>query len=618
MSAQRAQVEAVIKTIIREIIEQCAQQGQSLSESLVAFMVKAVVIDPSNGLSVERPLTDNDIHELIGNCVKLLTDKRSCSLETVKMQVFFDMNYTSREEMLEEHTIVTHRRLAPMCREICDSKARTRNDYDSLYRKIVAYIILASGVGSPTNIKIVRETTAALQSVYPQTELANFVALQTMDKQTQLEELCQIVTGIRLFNKECGKGGNEIDDLPEILKKSIPQTTQSIDDALVKAQETSYKLTSLILKHGEALENRKLLLSVLYNGRQFEMYIRALMNDIIMSARAAEATINDFTIKMKHLKDSVQSKTAVPTGQVYPLFIIIAKLWKTLQEEIVLVGITANTVTQLESYQTVCEEQLPKFELDAMLSKTTTSVETDVQRAEKIEPQVFQAKAQRGVDLELIDASNCPNINQIKFDLSGFCPIALVENSGLVLPGLPHLGILRYGENFYVCSSNEAIEKLIRSDSTDIDELLVNVNSLAAQSPELIGLIGLSQQFTESGKYTGSQKMRPILKRDSGCQTDTHFYDSIIDPDYHWNEWELRRKAIRLANLTHKITHSTQTNKSHFRSENGTQVYLPKENNTQTKRDNWSSIPAPNVYYAGLRGVRGPRNFRKIDITLKK
>ena len=109
-------------------------------------------------------------------------------------------------------------------------------------------MILSSGLGSPTDIVVVRETTAALQSVYPQTELANFVALQTLDKQTQLEELCQIVTGIRLFNKECNKGGTGIDDLPNILKHSIPATTQNIDNALVRAQEASYKLTSLILR----------------------------------------------------------------------------------------------------------------------------------------------------------------------------------------------------------------------------------------------------------------------------------------------------------------------------------------------------------------------------------
>lgn len=616
--AQRAQVEAVIKTIIREIIEKCAAQGHSLSESLVAFMVKAVVIDPTNGLSVERPLTDNDIQELITNCVRLLTDKKSCSLETVKMQVFFDMNYTNREEMLEEHSIVTHRRLSPMCREICDSKARTRNDYDSLYRKIVAYVILSSGLGSPTDIVVVRETTAALQSVYPQTELANFVALQTLDKQTQLEELCQIVTGIRLFNKECNKGGTGIDDLPNILKHSIPATTQNIDNALVRAQEASYKLTSLILRKENSEKEKSTYLSVLYNRRQFEMYVRALMNDIIMSARAADGTINEFTEKMKFLKNTVQSKTAVPTGQVYPLFIGIAKLWKMLQEEIVLVGITANTVSQLQSYLQVCDEQLPEFELNKIIDVAAIEIQTDVNRAESIEQTRFNNQPKQGVDLELIDSSNCPNINQIKFDLSGFCPISLIKNKGLVLPGLPHLGIIRYGENFYVCSDNEAINTFLSSDKNEIDELLVKVNCLAAQSPELIGLIGLSHQFTDSGKYTGSNKTRPILKRESGVQTDVHFYESHIDPDYHWNEWELRRKAIRLANLTHKITHSTQTNLSHFRRENDTQVYLPKNNETQTKRDNWTTISTPTVYYAGLRGVRGPRNFRKIDITLEK
>merc|ERR1719219_2119254 len=155
----------------------------------------------------------------------------------------------------------------------------------------------------------------------------------------------------------------------------------------------SYKLTSLILKKSDnTAADRQKYLSVLYNRRQFEMYVRALMNDIILSARAADSTINDFSEKMKFLKNTVQSKTAVPTGQVYPLFIGIAKLWKMLQEEIVLVGITANTVTQLSSYQTVCDEQLPDFELEKIIAESGVQIETDVSRAEKIEGKAFQAK----------------------------------------------------------------------------------------------------------------------------------------------------------------------------------------------------------------------------------
>ena len=38
------------------------------------------------------------------------------------------------------------------------------------------------------------------------------MALNKIDKEKQLRELTNIVTGIRLFNRNCGKGGEGIDD----------------------------------------------------------------------------------------------------------------------------------------------------------------------------------------------------------------------------------------------------------------------------------------------------------------------------------------------------------------------------------------------------------------------
>lgn len=38
------------------------------------------------------------------------------------------------------------------------------------------------------------------------------MSMSKRDKERQLVELSLIVTGIRLFNKECGKGGEGIDD----------------------------------------------------------------------------------------------------------------------------------------------------------------------------------------------------------------------------------------------------------------------------------------------------------------------------------------------------------------------------------------------------------------------
>uniref|UniRef100_A0A3Q1GQC6 Cilia- and flagella-associated protein 206 n=1 Tax=Acanthochromis polyacanthus TaxID=80966 RepID=A0A3Q1GQC6_9TELE len=94
----RAQAENVIKNIIREIVQECAMRAQSVSDTLVAFMVKAVVLDPRNGFNVDRTLTKQDIEKLEELCLDKLMEKCSPSLDTIKMQVYFDMNYTSRRK----------------------------------------------------------------------------------------------------------------------------------------------------------------------------------------------------------------------------------------------------------------------------------------------------------------------------------------------------------------------------------------------------------------------------------------------------------------------------------------------------------------------------------------
>lgn len=53
---------------------------------------------------------------------------------------------------------------------------------------------------------------AALQSVFPQTEMITFISLSKKDKEQQLKDLAMLVTGIRLYNRQCQKGGSGIDD----------------------------------------------------------------------------------------------------------------------------------------------------------------------------------------------------------------------------------------------------------------------------------------------------------------------------------------------------------------------------------------------------------------------
>ena len=160
-----------------------------------------------------------------------------------------------------------------------------------------------------------------------------------------------------------------------------------------------------------------------------------------------------------------------------------------------------------------------------------------------------------------------------------------------------------------------------RKSSTYIESIANN----AKLNPELIQLLDLHSQFTSVASYSDLTQIssKPQMKADFGTQTDTHFYENNIVKDYEWNEWELRRKALKLANLRRRLTKSVQTNTSNFRRENFTQVYLPKDQFIQTKRDNYSNVPQPKVYLSGIRGHRRhddgqflPANVKKIDLTV--
>lgn len=63
------------------------------------------------------------------------------------------------DEFLEEIHRVSESKLSPVSREITDSRVKTREELDALYCKIITYILLRSGMGSPTDVNIVQEAT---------------------------------------------------------------------------------------------------------------------------------------------------------------------------------------------------------------------------------------------------------------------------------------------------------------------------------------------------------------------------------------------------------------------------------------------------------------------------
>lgn len=617
----RAQAESVIKNIIREIAQECASKGQAVSETLVAFMVKAVVLDPSNEFNVDRTLTKDDVQKLIKLCVDRLMDTRSPALDTVKMQVYFDMNYTTRADFLEEHRRVLESRLQPVLREITDSRARTREELESLYRKIVSAVLLRSGLGSPTDIAVVREATAALQSVFPQTELGTFMSLTKRDKERQLLELTMIVTGIRLFNKECGKGGEGIDDLPAILNEAVPATTQNVDAEIQASLRSANKYAGLIekLQSGDNTEGPsiQLLKEALINTRQHEAFLRVILNDVISCAQQVELLEQQLAARMEQLQATVQSKTAVPTAQVYPQFIHLSQLWSGFQDEMVLLSVLSNILASLDPFTRGHRELFNDDVLIPFLDGV--NIKTDEQRIQETSGPEHRINAKDYRDLDWLFPETTKNFNKLPLQYRGYCGWALAKYDRLLLPANPEIGVLRYKDHYYAFCSKRAAQEFAQN----IEGYIHMVAEGAKRSPELIQLLELHTQFAtitpySQGKDQGRMIEKPVTKCDSGSQTDTHLLEPNIVKSYEWNEWELRRKAIKLANLRTRVTHSMQTNLSNMRRDTAIQVWPPKENATQTKENNHTNVPQPSVFLAGLRGggMSEPTVMTKMDLTI--
>ncbi|XP_076016270.1 cilia- and flagella-associated protein 206 [Genypterus blacodes] len=616
----RSQSETVIKNIFREIEQQCAQRGNPASETLVAFMVKTVVLDPRNGFNVDRKLTDQDVQKLQQMCVDKLMEECSPSLDTIKMQVYFDMNYPSRREFMEESQREQRSRLSSVSREITDSRVTTREELEALYSKIITYILLRSGLGDHTSSSTVREATAALQSVFPQVELGAFMSLMRKDKEQQLSELSMIVTGIRLFNKLSKKEEEEVhlkELMPPAHNGALPAT---VEEELSAARRLAWKYTALLEKlmdqdagSAELHVPAALLKQALYNVRQHEALLKVIMADAGFCGRQVEMLQTEFTAQLQLLKETMQlSKAAIPTAKVFPLFKALSQLRSGLQDEVGLLSVLDNTVTTLRTFIASQSQLFSEASLDSLLEGS--EVKTDQQRmatssGECIDPVKMAAH-------KWLFPETTMNFNELPLQYNGVCGYALVKRDGLLLPGNPHIGILKHKEKLYVFSSKEVAVKF----ASRADDFIAEVAERAKRSPELIQLLKLHQQFACVTPYSemrsgGSLLVKPgSNKCDSGTQTELHPVETHIDRSYEWNEWELRRKAIKLANLRTQMTHATQTDRSHRRRDNVTQVYLPKDAACQTKRDGQSGMPRPLVYLAGLRGQRSGRVI-KTDLT---
>ena len=216
-----------------------------------------------------------------------------------------------------------------------------------------------------------------------------------------------------------------------------------------------------------------------------------------------------------------------------------------------------------------------------------------------------------------LSVDSTPEFMQLPLEYQGFCSWTIVSRSGLLLPGKPALGVVQFRDAFYVFAHEVALHSFLDDPLNFVE----GVKGVAMRNPELIHLLRLQKDFpnTAIAKLMGGGQPAlakpeadaegiplgfdaPAEKKDASTETPTHFIEKNIDPSYDWNSWGLRRRALQMTNLRKCKTSSQQTDSSHMRRENDSQVYLPRTKGTMTKTSTGTCAPKNITYIRGLRG----------------
>lgn len=202
-----------------------------------------------------------------------------------------------------------------------------------------------------------KEVAAALESVFPRVGIKAFAELGPAQREQQLQELCTIVLGIRVFNKSQGMGGEGIDNVNTQAVTAVRQLQDQLQDdvdnlerlcaayqnALVKAHRRR-RVASRASKRtptpeevaaDPALDDEVLdrWAEELANRRQFLTFSQTLLQQV----RELDVLVSELAEKcedeIRALAELLGNQGSVPKDQVYPRFDQLAKVWMELFQQ---------------------------------------------------------------------------------------------------------------------------------------------------------------------------------------------------------------------------------------------------------------------------------------------
>ncbi|KAK4875070.1 hypothetical protein RN001_011492 [Aquatica leii] len=549
------------------------------------------MLNPLWGITSGRLPNRNDVQHFVKCCVEKLENVKNPSMITLKMQLHCKENFTNAPSMIQKNRLNLKTRLEPLEKEISEvSSDKNVTDINTLVKKIVFFITLSSGLGNPVIEHVYKEAEAALKSILSDEDLTDFVTSSSVNKQAQLVEFTDFVTGIRLFNRDCEKGGAGIEDLPKILIQAIEVTKIDMEKTLTVIMDNVYVLTTALdrcyqiemceesytltfnASIGIEEANVEPIKDVLILYRQYEVFIRKITEEVQKMELYAKHIYEQFREALLNVHKSVQFRIAIPTCIVLPLFSALATIWRELQNQTIV-------LSQLNQLLSNLELLVKDVNIDNDTLKEVIGPEgptTDAERLGKTTGLVIPSNT----SISVLNPCEIKNFGELALEYMGFCAWMFIQTNGGLIPGNPNMGVVTIGNRYYVFSSVEAANAFILQPERYCKSVLIRIL--------------ITPLVTEVPKVT--------LMLNNEAQTELHPEPTNIDPKYMWNIWDWKRQALLYANLTRCVTTSSQTIKSRAFEASVTQTYDMKSTEQQTKKDNYTNVPKLSNHIYGLRG----------------
>ena len=480
------------------------------------------------------------------------------------------------------------------------------------------------------------EIAAALESVFPQTGISQYLLISPGNQKYQISILVSVVHGIRLYNKYIDKGGAGINEIYNTLDKSIAASIDQVQQQLDQVNDTICSITILLQteskQNGTITSNINILQSYLILLKQYSKYCQYSLNELnALLQQSVQPSLASYQSQLQQIQSHIGNKHSVSKELVYPLFTTLSQSYNELVQYRCRHMSLTNVIHQCEIWHksvhrdhyiqnsdlvladTLLKQQYGNNQIehtDSVFDRFVTTVphSTTALNTDCIQSLLVRHTIETTIDYPLLPVQ-----------YNGHDCIELIQYN-ILCTGNVQLGIIHYNNQYYTFHSIDNMKLFCGDPQYYIDQLL---HTVCNKYTQLIDVLNLHHtiQYTDLTQYCQSLYNNDSLdphsntlclsdKVDASTQLSNEYIntDQRVDP-YYWNVWDLRRQQIQLTNITNMVTHSTQTHQSHYKRDNSSQYTLQSVSSdgtmpgvsTMTRIDKSQNTSSSQQYINGLR-----------------